>query len=658
MSSTFVEHQTRSILQRAHSTTFKDAPEDRVPTTDRQQRLQSLIGELSLPVKRDALVKTLEKCLKEVGENECADEEEAALEWATLGRAVVGVYTEVMNALLAQATQADEEADWWRRVEQVGGGTAWYLLQTMPWRVARLGHGIISTIHGHHQQITLQTFSVQNLDRIFPPNLLSHLFRRSFFPSSKHPYDFFRTNPIELARQECRARRVELEKIRDRRAKSLGQLANARRAVEKALIGKGSAEHRKENVASVLEILEASLEDDPFIPPVLHPDPVKLQSKPRKLHAQELSVPATTRVVLPRLQILLSATLPTYGILHDQSVGPLRKPGRLTQLWPKLVLYPPLAFFAFKILFKSGAEFIQTMKEAKETVIGFWNGWVVEPVAGILNTVRGSPDDSPMVVSKEGLHSDMDSLERMVLSLASEKLNYTPEQLEDLSTAVRQGDLTPVLRIYEQDIKSPLSSAIRGSLVRSLLIQIQKTKVDVDLALTGIDRLLQSQQLTFAFVGVAPSLAVLYVTVGWLRSTFFGASGKGRLGGFRRRESTLIAMRRIERLLNNPAARVGPRSFGIAETPGSDSDAESPHMTSPPLTQGLLLLSVTNLRAYAAECLPARSNLQQAFLEDVEDLEDPAGKLSREDQLRVVDRMWRNYGRLLGWDGDAIGSQA
>ncbi|KAG9049456.1 Nuclear control of ATPase protein 2 [Tulasnella sp. UAMH 9824] len=646
MSSTFVEHQTRSILQQAQSAT---AHLDVVPTTARQQRLQSLVSELNLPAKRETLIKTLERCLTELEQNDCLDDEEAALEWATLGGAVVGVYTEVMSALLAQAIQADEEAAWWRRVEQVGGGTAWYLLQTMPWRVARLGTGVVSAIRLHQQQITLQTFSLQNLDRIFPPTLLSHLFRRSIFPSSKHPYDFFRTNPIELARQECRARRIELEKIRDRRAKSLGQLANARKAVEQALTGKGSVEHRKENVASVLEILEASLEDDPFIPPILHPDYVKFQEKPRKLHAHELSMPATTRAVLPRLQVLLSATLPTYGTLHDQAMDPLRRPGRFTQLWPKLVLYPPLAYFTFKLLFNSTAEFFETMKEAKETVIGFWNGWVVEPIVGILNTIRGSPDDSPMVVSKEGLHSDMDSLERMVLSLASEKLNYTAEQLEDLSIAVRQGDLTPVLRIYEQDIKSPLSSVIRGSLVRSLLIQIQKTKVDVDLALTGIDRLLQSQQLTFAFVGVAPSLAILYIFGGWFRSTILGASGKGRLGGLGRRESTLIAM--------SPSAGMSSRTFTIAETPESDSDAESPRMTPPPLTQGLLLLSVTHLRSYAMECLPARSNLQQAFLEDVEDLEDPSGKLSREDQLRVVDRMWRNYGRLLGWDGDAIGCE-
>ncbi|KAG8910934.1 Nuclear control of ATPase protein 2, partial [Tulasnella sp. 417] len=323
MSSTFAEHQTRSILQQARSATAKDVPEYQVPTTARQQRLQSLVGELSLPAKRDALIKTIEKCLKEIEENECLDDEEAALEWATLGGAVVGVYTEVMSALLAQAIQADEEAAWWRRVEQVGGGTAWYLLQTMPWRVARLGNGVVSAIRLHQRQITLQTFSLQNLDRIFTPNLLSHLFRRSFFPSSKHPYDFFRTNPIELARQECRARRMELEKIRDRRAKSLGQLANARRAVEQALAVKGSIEHRKESVASVLEILEASLEDDPFIPPILHPDSVKLQQKPRKLHVHDLSMPTTTRAVLPRLQILLSATLPTYGTLHDQALDQL-----------------------------------------------------------------------------------------------------------------------------------------------------------------------------------------------------------------------------------------------------------------------------------------------------------------------------------------------
>lgn len=65
----------------------------------------------------------------------------------------------------------------------------------------------------------------------------------------------------------------------------------------------------------------------------------------------------------------------------------------------------------------------------------------------------------------------------MATSLAREKLNYTAPQLTELSAQIRQGDLTPVLKIYENDIKSPVSSAVFGTLIRSLLIQVQKTKV-------------------------------------------------------------------------------------------------------------------------------------------------------------------------------------
>jgi nuclear control of ATPase protein 2 len=38
---------------------------------------------------------------------------------------------------------------------------------------------------------------------------------------------------------------------------------------------------------------------------------------------------------------------------------------------------------------------------------------------------------------------------------------------------------------------------IRGDLIRALLIQVQKTKVDVELAMSGIDTLLKSQELVF-----------------------------------------------------------------------------------------------------------------------------------------------------------------
>ncbi|CAE6451208.1 unnamed protein product [Rhizoctonia solani] len=107
------------------------------------------------------------------------------------------------------------------------------------------------------------------------------------------------------------------------------------------------------------------------------------------------------------------------------------------------------------------------------------------------------------IISKEGLKSDLDSLERMVISLSTEKFSYTPEQVAQMSEQIRAGDLTEVMKLYENDIKHPVRSAITGTLIRTLLIQIQKTKVDIDFALTGIDKLLRSQELTFEFVRAA-----------------------------------------------------------------------------------------------------------------------------------------------------------
>ena len=50
---------------------------------------------------------------------------------------------------------------------------------------------------------------------------------------------------------------------------------------------------------------------------------------------------------------------------------------------------------------------------------------------------------------------------------------------------------------------TPISPLIclSGDLIQTLLIQVQKTKVDVDLAMAALDKLLKSNELNFAFLG-------------------------------------------------------------------------------------------------------------------------------------------------------------
>jgi nuclear-control-of-ATPase protein 2 len=84
----------------------------------------------------------------------------------------------------------------------------------------------------------------------------------------------------------------------------------------------------------------------------------------------------------------------------------------------------------------------------------------------------------------------------MVLGFAKvDGLNET--QLADIRSKVREGDLTTVLKVYEKDMQSPVWGALRGNLIQALLIQVQKTKVDVEVAMSGIDSILKSQELLF-----------------------------------------------------------------------------------------------------------------------------------------------------------------
>ena len=104
------------------------------------------------------------------------------------------------------------------------------------------------------------------------------------------------------------------------------------------------------------------------------------------------------------------------------------------------------------------------------------------------------------------------------------------------------------------------------------LLLIHQT--DLSLSLLSLDHLLRSQQLTFAFVGVAPSFLILYGVGGYLRSAW-----KGEKRGKARRRRYFNGVRDIERIL--------------LTAPEDDQE-----MTQ--RDRGLLIVSVSGMRTWAA----------------------------------------------------------
>ncbi|PIL22356.1 hypothetical protein GSI_15044 [Ganoderma sinense ZZ0214-1] len=670
--STFVSHIVADLSRKALPANAPSTSTERVQIASSQSK--EALRDIFIKLEQSQSPENLRKCIdalhnleyhQQLLSAELADNEEQTLRRAILARVALGLYCQALSTFLDEASEAETEMQWWSDVVRSRRRAATYLLQTLPHRVLNVSNVVLSTLRTRNIPVHLSVLKPSSLRRLFPststlrPNTLT----LALFPHLHHePYSIALTSsyethflvsssptqtatsaygaftqtlygvarvcgtlatlPVDLAQGECSFKHKELKRIRDERAEVLGLLVDLRDRLASALETADSDEALFE-LAQFVHYLQTIISGHEFSP---------------------LSEDVSPGRLLESLSVLANLSLPSHTSLHSAGLKTweLRRPSWLTLTWPRLFLLPPLVLYGIRTAYASRASLEELVRGTFETAKGFWEDWILKPLRGMVHTVRAGREDG-VIVTKESVRADLESLERMTLALAAEKLQYSTPQLEALTRQVQMGDLTAVMQIYEEEIKSPLKSAMQGSLLRSLFIQIQKAKVDINQALSGIDKLLKSQELTFAFVGVAPALAIVYGLFSNLGRLWLGGMGRGRYGGKAKRVGVWSAMRRIERLL---IAQPHPRHTRPHPVPALEKAAASATFVSP-LTSGLLLLSVTHLRKYAETALPANSRLREGFLEDVADLENPS--LGRADKLRVLDRMWRSWGEPLGW---------
>ncbi len=104
----------------------------------------------------------------------------------------------------------------------------------------------------------------------------------------------------------------------------------------------------------------------------------------------------------------------------------------------------------------------------------------------------------------------------MVVDYATDENLMAPDELSNLRTQVREGDMTVILKPYEQTLKNPLRNALSGDLIRLVLIQVHKSKVDLEIAMQALDKLLKSNELNFAFLAVIPTVIVVGAVGRWV----------------------------------------------------------------------------------------------------------------------------------------------
>jgi nuclear-control-of-ATPase protein 2 len=273
-------------------------------------------------------------------------------------------------------------------------------------------------------------------------------------------------SPLQLTRREMLTNIGSLTKARDAAAVRVGILAS--QGPMWRTLGYTSAvapEELTDEASRVYSVLCDVLDVNGDGHSLLTATAVEAQVGKTKGNATPATLLDILEKQIPRVETILDTTLKQYG-----------RPSRFTRLWFGYLFLPPALFFAATAIARNKDWMKEQLANAKETIKGFVVQWVWEPIEDIAETMRGG--GKGLDVSPETVKADRESLERMVLDLGRDYYRITDSSsLEALKKQVESGDLSAVLKVYEQEMQSPIKNALAGNLIRTLLIQVQKTKV-------------------------------------------------------------------------------------------------------------------------------------------------------------------------------------
>jgi nuclear-control-of-ATPase protein 2 len=200
----------------------------------------------------------------------------------------------------------------------------------------------------------------------------------------------------------------------------------------------------------------------------------------------------------------------------------------------------------------------------------------------------------------------------MAVDYARDNQLLSTMELQELPIKVREGDLSLIMHAYEYNMRSPVKNMVGGDMLRLILIQVQKAKVDLGTAMQALDKLLRANQLNFAFLAVLPTLFLLGGAWGALSRLIKRRRGLGR-GKLHRR--LFRSLREIEKLLL----------------------LDEPTTTNLYTSLGRLLIETYLLHQMASVHLPTADGLREMFTEDLSAIESLQLRTSQ--KLAILQRM-------------------
>jgi nuclear-control-of-ATPase protein 2 len=354
---------------------------------------------------------------------------EQELEWLLLNKATLQTYGIVLNSLIDQTIPLSRDLFYWDEVMSSYRKTAFYWLQTSPWR-------LISTLREIYMESMKRLQELREMERPeFMRVSLSGEGRtrrldedaeknsESLSETAKKFYGLVKNtindqanfhrltalSPFSLIRHEILQKQATIRKLREMQASALG-----------ILIGEGLSFGFDEDKGSWRGIIERAVllmenvvrnvvEDntlDEFEEKVFIFDR-SLEGSVR--HSEGLSLSVRPTVFLStQLQEILCYHLPNQTNASRNLISAYGRPSRIIRYWIPATALLLSSTTILRILVNRQAALKTWFTELGTTTLDFWTNWVVEPIRKIIDTIRHNENSEVALMSRKSLAADME----------------------------------------------------------------------------------------------------------------------------------------------------------------------------------------------------------------------------------------------------------
>ncbi|KAF6003853.1 Nuclear control of ATPase protein 2 [Cyanidiococcus yangmingshanensis] len=200
------------------------------------------------------------------------------------------------------------------------------------------------------------------------------------------------------------------------------------------------------------------------------------------------------------------------GYIERLQLVSLSYPSHFSRNWLKYIGGALGIFWSWKKIQSRHTQLGLFFESVGGAARSFWQQHIVSPLKMIYKEVFHSSYRTFM--DPIAVQAEQDALNRMVVDFTRETYARLPEaERRQAELLAANGDLSPVMKIYEQQIRSPVVNMLAGDVIRALLIQVQKLKVDVEQEMVAVDSLVRSNELNLQVAAAVPGLLAVIVVI-------------------------------------------------------------------------------------------------------------------------------------------------